>query len=395
MINPRTYEQLAGPLSAAGEHVSLIVGQLLKRYWQQLIQDPTDISDVRFTNGVIRETARWNREAREWTEQELALAYIQGLQHTDGELEMISQLSGVKMRKPTRQISPNSPLLPNIPLGELLRFPLPEIFDKFPDHRTFVGVFQRAAHYNLEGTDFQILRASQGLARDAAIQAGDYMFSEGDTFTRRNFAQKMLNEFAKTGVKAVKYRNGRTVSIDAYAEMVGRSLTGRCAMQASLNRYQEYGYDLLRVSAHFRACPLCTPWEGRILSHSGQGSYPSLQEAAEAGLFHSNCAHDLAAYIPGISEPLEVRMDPAERELVTEQGYKGAQEAAYLAQQRQRQIERNIRTWKRREAVALDATERTAAHQKVLQWQGAQREHLQENPYLPRKYVRESITRAH
>lgn len=396
MINPRTYEQLAGPLAAAGEHVSLIVGQLYKRYWMQLIEDPTNIRDVHFLNGVTREAARWNREARDWTQQELALAYIQGLQHTDGELEMITQLSGVKMRKPTRQISPNSPLLPDIPLGELLRFPLPEIFDKFPDHRTFVGVFQRAAHYNLEGVDFQIIRASQGLARDAAIQAGDYMFSEGDMFTRVKYAQQMLNEFARTGLQAVQYRNGRTVSVDAYAEMVGRSLTGRCAMQASLNRYQEYGYDLLRVSAHFRACPLCAPWEGRILSHSGQSTqYPSLQEATEAGLFHSNCAHDINPYIPGLSQPLDVRLDPAEQELVEKYGYQKAQEVAYEAQQRQRQIERNIRFWKRREAVALDAQEKAAARQKVLQWQAAQRQHLKDNPFLRRQYARESITRAH
>jgi len=398
MINPRTYEQLAARLIAAGERVSLGVGQALKKYWLQLVQDPQNIRDTEFLAAVSKEISTWNKEAREWAQKELALAYIRGLEHADAELEMIKKLTGANLRQPARIINPVSPLLPRLPLEALreIATAADDIFDKYPDHRTFFGMFQRAAHYYLEGTDFQIMRASQDLAREAAVAAGDFLFRDGDIYTRQKFAQQMLNEFAKTGVKAIQYRDGRKVSIDAYAEMVGRSLSGRCAMQASLNRYQEYGYDLLRVSAHFRACPLCAPWEGRILSHSGQSDqYPSLQEATEAGLFHSNCAHDINPYIPGLSQPLEVRMDPAEHELVSKYGYQKAQEIAYEAQQRQRQIERNIRAWKRREAVALDAQEKAAARQKVLQWQAAQREHLWEHPYLPRHYVRESITRAH
>jgi len=397
MINPRTYEQLAARLIAAGEKVSLGVGIALRKYWQQLIRDPNNINDAAYRIAVAREISKWNREAREWAKNELALAYIQGIEHADKELAMVQKLTGAKLRQPARLINPFSPLLPRLPLEAFREIvTATDGFDKYPDHRTFFGVFQRAAHYYLEGTDFQIMRASQDLAREAAVAAGDFLFRDGDIYTRQKFAQQMLNEFSKTGVKAIRYRNGRMVSIDAYAEMVGRSLSGRCAMQASLNRYQEHGYDLLRVSAHFRACPLCTPWEGRILSHSGQSTqYPSLQEATEAGLFHSNCAHDINPYIPGLSQPLEVRLDPAEQELVEQYGYQKAQEIAYEAQQRQRQIERNIRAWKRREAVALDAQEKAAARQKVLQWQAAQREHLREHPYLPRHYVRESITRAH
>lgn len=397
MINPRTYGQLAARLIAAGERVSLGVGVALRRYWQQLIQDPHNIRDAKFLADVAKEVATWKREAREWAETELALAYIQGIEHANTELAMVQKLTGANLGKQVRLINPRSPLLPRLPLEALREIATAaDIFDRYPDHRTFFGVFQRAAHYHLEDTDFQIMRASQDLAREAAITAGDFLFRDGDIYTRRQFAQQMLNEFSKTGVKAIRYRNGRMVSIDAYSEMVGRSLSGRCAMQASLNRYQEHGYDLLRVSAHFRACPLCVPWEGRVLSHSGQSTkYPSLAEATEAGLFHSNCAHDINPYIPGLSQPLGVRMDPAEQELVETHGYHGAQEVAYEAQQRQRQIERNIRSWKRREVASLDQESGAFARRKVLDWQAAQRQHLQDNSFLPRQHVRESITRAH
>ncbi|HQD86969.1 MAG TPA: hypothetical protein PK822_08705, partial [Bacillota bacterium] len=224
MINPRTYEQLAARLIAAGEKVSLGVGIALRKYWQQLIRDPNNINDAAYRIAVAREISKWNREAREWAKNELALAYIQGIEHADKELAMVQKLTGANLRQPVKLINPVSPLLPRLPLEAFREIATAAgIFDKYPDHRTFFGVYQRAAHYHLEGTDFQIMRASQDLAREAAVAAGDFLFRDGDIYTRQKFAQQMLNEFSKTGVKAIRYRNGRMVSIDAYAEMVGRS----------------------------------------------------------------------------------------------------------------------------------------------------------------------------
>ncbi len=175
--------------------------------------------------------------------------------------------------------------------------------------------------------------------------------------------------------------------------MLGRTMSGHAAVQGSLNRYAEHGYDLVRVSAHFRACPLCVPWEGRVLSQSGQEpGYSSLDEAISAGLFHPNCAHDISAYIPGLSpEELDVRVSPSEQKLIDQHGYEKAQEIAYKAQAQQRYMERQIRSWKRREITALDSASKAKAHRKVLDWQKAQRNHLAKNSFLPRKYEREAV----
>ena len=85
------------------------------------------------------------------------------------------------------------------------------------------------------------------------MQAMEKNFKETDIFTRRKLSQDMLDDFAQKGLQSITYSNGRKVSIEAYSEMLGRTMSGHAAVQASLNRYAEHGYDLVRVSAHFRA----------------------------------------------------------------------------------------------------------------------------------------------
>jgi hypothetical protein len=68
---------------------------------------------------------------------------------------------------------------------------------------------------------------------------------------------------------------------------------------------------------------------------------------------------------------------------------------SYKAQQKQRYIERNIRKWKRVNVTALDKRESDIAKNKIREWQKKQREHLDNNSYLRRKYEREQIRKAH
>ena len=93
------------------------------------------------------------------------------------------------------------------------------------------------------------------------------------------------------------------------------------------------------------------------------------------GLIIHNCRHTDTAYIPGTPDPEPVKTDE--------------EEAA--AEQAQRYNERQIRAWKRREAVAITPQEKSKASAKVRQWQAQQREHLKRNPWLQRRYDREQV----
>jgi hypothetical protein len=69
-------------------------------------------------------------------------------------------------------------------------------------------------------------------------------------------------------------------------------------LQGTLNRLSEHGHDLVKISTHSRACPLCVPWQGRILSITGKtDGYPTLEEAKAQGLFHPNCRHAMGLHI--------------------------------------------------------------------------------------------------
>ena len=142
--------------------------------------------------------------------------------------------------------------------------------------------------------------------------------------------------------------------------MATRSTTGQAAIEGAIQRLQDNDYDLVIVSFHADSCPLCGPWEGQILSISGKSDqYPSLDEAIADGLFHPNCGHSLGAYIPGLTER------PTQEQLG-----KGDFEEA----QQQRKLERDIRRWKQREAVAITDEEKKKAAAKVREKQAALRE---------------------
>src|SRR5690606_10155240 len=105
----------------------------------------------------------------------------------------------------------------------------------------------------------------------------------------------------------------------------------------------------------------------------------SLDEARAAGLQHPNCRHSTSAYTPGITKVGNADPDPE----------------GYEAGQRQREIERTIRKYKRRAAAAVDPAEERAANAMVRKWQQTMRDHLAAHPDLRRLRHREQIGRAH
>ncbi|MFF4751821.1 phage minor capsid protein [Streptomyces sp. NPDC001270] len=212
------------------------------------------------------------------------------------------------------------------------------------------------------------------------------------TGTRRQATQDAMARFADRGIRSFTDRAGRRWQLTSYAEMAVRTSVGRAASEAHARTLTDAGVDLVIVSDAPRECPLCRPWERKVLSLTGNGARTlqvehatedgrmvrvdvagSLDEARRAGLQHPNCRHGVSAYTPGIT-----RVEPAESD-----------PAGYEAGQRQRAIERNIRKWKNREAAAVTPEAKTAARAKVRQHQAAMRDHLAAHPDLRRLRSRE------
>lgn len=213
------------------------------------------------------------------------------------------------------------------------------------------------------------------------------------TGTRRQATQDAMRRFADSGIRAFVDRAGRRWQLTSYAEMAVRTSTARAATEAHARTLAEAGVELVIVSDAPRECPLCRPWEGRVLSLDGPPGERTvtvehatddghmtpvhvagtLNEARLAGFQHPNCRHSVSAYAPGITRIEQATSDPA----------------GYEAGQRQRAIERQIRKHKRRQAAALTPEAQRAARAKVRQWQKAMRDHLAAHPDLRRLRHRE------
>ncbi|OII60868.1 phage capsid protein [Streptomyces sp. CC53] len=211
--------------------------------------------------------------------------------------------------------------------------------------------------------------------------------------TRRQATQDAMRAFADRGIRAFVDRAGRRWQLSSYAEMAVRTATARAATEAHMRTLADAGVELVVVSDAPRECPLCRPWEGRVLAISGPAGARtvevehatedgrmvpvrvagSLEEARARGLQHPNCRHSVSLYSPGLTQIEQATSDPD----------------GYAAGQRQREIERTIRKWKRREAAAVTPEAKRAARAKVRQWQGAMRQHLADHPDLRRNRTRE------
>jgi hypothetical protein len=160
--------------------------------------------------------------------------------------------------------------------------------------------------------------------------------------------------------------------------MAVQTAATHAAVQGHSDQLLSHGIDLVMVSGHSACCELCAEWEGKILSLTGRTpGYSTLADAMDAGLFHPHCTHTISAYIEGVTKPL-----PPEA-LHTDGEYAKLQERGRL--------ERGIRQWKRREAVAeLDPNAKRLASAKVKEWQGKLRDFKAETG-ISRNYGREQF----
>lgn len=203
---------------------------------------------------------------------------------------------------------------------------------------------------------------------------------------RQAATQRALNRFADRGITGFVDKGGRQWEIESYAEMATRTASGRAMVEGRTETYQRDGRDVVIVSDAPQECRACRPFEGELLSISGDSVgeeidgkrvVATVRRATSAGLFHPNCRHDLRPYVPGLTKPMSHTADP-----------KGD-----ANRQRQRQIERTIRKYKRRESAAITEHGRRAAASKTREWQATMRDHVGRTNGKRLRY-REQIGRA-
>ena len=143
-----------------------------------------------------------------------------------------------------------------------------------------------------------VKRSAMRMLNDSARDQVTALLAEGRITgdTRKAIADKIAGHL-KEGLVALVDRGGRKWSLEAYANMLTRTMLVKTANQGLQNRLVSSGYDLVQVTDHAAECSLCRPWEGKILSMSGNHpTYKSVAQAEEEGLHHPNCRHRLLPY---------------------------------------------------------------------------------------------------
>ena len=178
--------------------------------------------------------------------------------------------------------------------------------------------------------------------------------------------RKTIRELAQKGIPAFVDKRGREWSPEAYVMMDMRSTLGNTARTAQNARCDEYNIQLIEVSSHMGARPLCAPYQGRIFSRDGSKGvttdgaggkiyYTPLSETSygqPAGLFGINCGHVQYPFVPGINFQ---RYFPYPKE---------ENDRRYMQFQQQRAMERGIRAAKR-ECMMLQEVGDTEGLQKA------------------------------
>lgn len=196
-------------------------------------------------------------------------------------------------------------------------------------------------------------------SQQAYIQACDLAYMQVSSgLMSYNTAITRAVVAASTAGLTVLYPSGHTDKLDvAIRRAVLTGVNQTCA-QMQLARADDMGCDLVETTAHNGARPSHAEWQGEVFSRSGSNRkyrpFSVTGYGTGPGLCGWNCRHSFFPFFEGLSLPAQ--------DAETVEGYKdapagvfaGVAYTVYEATQKQREIERRIRS-KRQVLVGLNA----------------------------------------
>ena len=184
---------------------------------------------------------------------------------------------------------------------------------------------------------------------EAYQQASDFAFQKVATGAQdyTSAVRDATKELLKKGIRTIDYESGVHTSIEA---AVRRNVLGGLGlMQEKISQYthDELGCDGWEISAHGASAPDHEPIQGKQYSDK---EYEKLNNSLLRRIGTLNCGHSAHPIILGVNSP---QYSPEELEKMRQENekgidYEGKHYTMYEATQRQRKLERAIRSQKRR-----------------------------------------------
>ena len=212
----------------------------------------------------------------------------------------------------------------------------------------------------LEEASMYVGRRINDLLKEAGEEAIAEKLSAGDTVKQAK--SLMLKKMSDKGITAIRDKRGREISLDVYASMVARTTTREATNTGTIDAVQEVGGDLVQMTSHASACPICQPLEGRVYSISGKSKkYPKLDIAFSNGHadIHPNCIHSIVPFFEQFADDLDEIVKQSNRPFELDPKKKSQLDAYYAEQKVKAQRRADYKLWEKSKTLAPDDAPKT------------------------------------
>lgn len=188
-------------------------------------------------------------------------------------------------------------------------------------------------------------------------------------FTYQDAIKNAIKNAAKESIKII-YPSGKITSLDAAVRRAVLTGTNQTAGQLQEMRADDMDVDLMEITAHSGARPEHASWQGKVVSRSGRAGYLTLEEIGYGevkGFMGANCRHNWHLYFEGVSKSAYTpeQLEAFANEKVT---YNGEELPVWEARDRQRAMERSIKSSKQLLVAYDEAGKNVFTDEERLQW---------------------------
>lgn len=182
----------------------------------------------------------------------------------------------------------------------------------FQTNQKGLDALMNAVEHDMKTAQTAVLRYANDQYRRIIFQS--QVAASSGALTYEKAVDMATSDFLKNGINCITYSNGAVHNIVSYADMAVRTASKRAYLMGEGQKRQEWGVSTVILNKRFNACPLCMPFEGKVLiddvwsgGSSKDGPYPLMSSAMAAGLYHPNCKDKHSTYFEGISSKPESR----------------------------------------------------------------------------------------
>jgi hypothetical protein len=176
---------------------------------------------------------------------------------------------------------------------------------EYSPHLSAINALLNDAYLDFGNSMTSFTRSGERMLNDALKRQLRSNIIQGrlDGSAIRDIKKTVKEVFVDKGFIGLTDRSGRDWTLDRYSEMLTRTHIIRANNEGAINRAKDFDVDIVEVSTHSTACPICQPYEGKFYSISGEDKkYPSL--GGNEPPYHPNCKHSLL-YRPDLGSDRE------------------------------------------------------------------------------------------